>query len=148
MLLRVGEQLQRLFNDLLMIYHRFVLSILKDSAERNVSTLNIKSVYFCLLFCHSLTHTYTLRNSQISAFLFSALSFFVCSLSVLLKEFSIHLIPLLVLLYWGWAPLVFHVKGFFFFLLNIKSSVSRLALSSPCSAPCIFRSRRQCCKAG
>lgn len=32
-------------------------------------------------------------------------------------------------------------------LLNIKSSVSRLALSSPCSAPCIFRSRRPCYKA-
>lgn len=33
-------------------------------------------------------------------------------------------------------------------LLNIKSSVSRLALSSPCSVPCIFRSRRPRYKAG
>ena len=33
-------------------------------------------------------------------------------------------------------------------LLNIKSSVSRLALSSPRSAPCIFRSRRPRYKAG
>lgn len=63
----------------------------------------------CILPPHTHTHSETLKYT-LSVSLFS-----VSFLPVLLTEFSIHLIPLLVLLYWGWAPLVFHVKGFLFY---------------------------------
>lgn len=100
---------------------RFVLSILCQRGRRE-ECFHFQSVCLCLLFCHSLTYsnthsgagTHTQKHSNIP-FPFLITLFSVSPLSVFLKEFSIHLIPLLVLLYWGWAPLVFHVKGFLFY---------------------------------
>lgn len=85
-----------------------------EGAERNVSTCKECVSMAACFFCHSPTSAHTPRNAQIPPFPFLITPFSV-SLSLFLKEFSIHLIPLLVLLYWGWAPLIFHVKGFPFY---------------------------------
>lgn len=84
-------------------------------AQRNVSTCNeCVSVAACF-FCHSATpaHTHTPRNAQTPPFPFLITPLSV-SLSLFLKEFSIHLIPLLVLLYCGWARSYSMSKAFHF----------------------------------
>lgn len=125
----------------------------KEGTERNVSTLNKKSVLcvrLCLLFCHSLqhfnTHTDTQKHSNIPfPFL---ITLFFCLSSVCTSEGILHPSnspPGSFILRLGRARIPCQRLSL---LLNIKSSVSRLALSSPCLAPCIFRSRRPCYKAG
>lgn len=115
----------------------------KEGTERNVSTLNKKSVLcvcLCLLFCHSLQH-----SNIPFPFL---ITLFFCLSSVCTSEGILHPSnspPGSFILRLGRARIPCQRLSL---LLNIKSSVSRLALSSPCLAPCIFRSRRPCYKAG
>lgn len=107
----------RLLNNLLMMCHSFVLSETLSKRVKSGRFPLFKKVWKCVCVCVrvpsflSLTHFQTQKYSNISFPFLTALSF----LSVLLKESSIHLIPLLVPLYWGWALLVFHVKGFLFY---------------------------------
>lgn len=111
----------RLFNDFGMMYHRFVLSILCQRGRGEECFHTKKEVCVCvctsllafLSLAHVRQHTHSETLKYPLSFLITLFS--VSPLSVFLKEFSIHLIPLLVLLYWGWAPLVFHVKGFLFY---------------------------------
>lgn len=95
--------------------HRFVSSYLCQRGRRE-KCFHLQRVRLCgcLLFLsltHFSTHTQECSNTPFPFLI----TLFSVSLSLFLKEFSIHLIPLLVLLYWGWAPLIFHVKGFPFY---------------------------------
>lgn len=137
--------LQWLFNDLLMMFHRFVSSIHCQRGRREEwFHLQRVCLYLCWLFfvtqpctsAHTRTHTeklkYPLFFSHNSLFCRS-----VCNSEGILHPSNSP--PGSFILRLGPAHIPCQRLSI---LLNIKSSVSRLVLSSPSSAPCIFRSQR------
>lgn len=124
-----------------MMCHRFVSSYLCQRGRREECFhLQRVCLYGCLLFLsltHFSAHTQECSNTPFS---FSHNSLFC--FSVFISEGILHPSnspPGSFILRLGPAHIPCQRLSI---LLNIKSSVSRLALSSPCSAPCIFRSRR------
>lgn len=122
-LLKEVEGALGLSNDFSVMYHRFALPILRVC--RGTATSCCSVTCFCFL-THSNIHF------PVPKTFFSA-----SPLSLLLKEFSIHLIPLLVL-YIESGPCLYSMSKDFS-VIEHQILASQLALASPCSAPCIFR---------